>query len=100
MCWAYCVNSLQRNQPADYKSETGTVSHEPDLLSCEISLHIYVLIWEMNYCSSLSLRFRLAVSESPYLHVLMWGHQKNINRQINVGGMLEFHQLVFMVNLP
>ena len=23
-----------------------------------------------------------------------------MNRQINVGGMLEFHQLVFMVNLP
>ena len=50
MCWDNCVNSLQRNQPAGYESETGTVNHKPDLLSCEISLCIYVPIWQMNYC--------------------------------------------------
>ena len=26
--------------------------------------------------------------------------QKNINGQINVSGLLVFHQLIFMVNLP
>ena len=59
-----CVNSLdvQRNQPADYKSATRTVNHESDLLSCEISLRVDVLIWQMN-CLSPSLRFRLAISE-------------------------------------
>ena len=57
-----CVNSLQRNQPADYKSATGTVNHESDLLSCEISLLVYVLIWQLN-CLFLSLRFRLVISE-------------------------------------
>ena len=55
-----CVNSLQRNHPADYKSGTRTVNHESDLLSCEISLRVHVLIWQMN-CSSLSLRFHLAI---------------------------------------
>ena len=60
------LTAYKENQPADYKSETGTVNHEPDLLSREISLCIYVLILQMNYCLSLSLRFRLAVSESPY----------------------------------
>ena len=42
-----------------------TVNHEPDLLSCKISWRIYILIWQINYCASLSLRFRLAISESP-----------------------------------
>ena len=41
-----CVNSLQRNQPANHKSATGTVvNRKPDLPSCEISRSIYVLIW-------------------------------------------------------
>ena len=96
-----CVNSLQRNQPADYKSATGTVCHGPDLLSCEISLPIYALIWRMNYCSSLSLRFRMAISESPYFILACTdvGRLKNINGQISGSGMLVFHQLIFMVNL-
>ena len=62
-----CVNSLQRNQPADYKSTIRTVNQESDLLSCEISLRVYVLIWQMN-CLSLSLRFRLV---KPSFHMIV-----------------------------
>ena len=59
-----CVDSLERNQPANYKSAIGTVNHESDLLmNCEISLRVYVLIWQMNY-ASLSLQFRLAISDN------------------------------------
>ena len=57
-----CINSLQRNQPENYKYATGTVNHESDLLSCEISLGVHVLIRQIN-CSSLSLQFHLAISE-------------------------------------
>ena len=49
------LTAYKETSQQDYKSATGTVSHEPDLLSCEISLRIYVLIWQMNYCLSLSL---------------------------------------------
>ena len=55
-----CVNNLQGNLPADYKSATGTVNQETDLLSCGISLRVSVLIWKVN-CSSLSSRFRLTI---------------------------------------
>ena len=42
-------NCNDRNEPADYKScATGTVNHESNLLSCEISLQVvYVQIWQM-----------------------------------------------------
>ena len=66
-----CVNSSQRNQPAGYKSATRTVNHKSDLLSCEISLPVYVLIWQMN-CSSLSVGFRLAISEKPYFGMYVY----------------------------
>ena len=65
-----CVNSLQRNQPANYKSAIGTVNHESDLLSCEVSLGVHVLIWQIN-CSSLSLQFRLAISDNQWV-TLLW----------------------------
>ena len=43
-----------RNEPADYKSSaTRTVNHESNLLSCEISLHVYAQIWQMIYCFDL-----------------------------------------------
>ena len=61
-----CVNNLQRNQPADYKSAIGTVNQESDLLSCEISLRVYVLIWRRN-CLSLC-----AISSSNQRITLLW----------------------------
>ena len=46
-CQAWNCND--QNEPADYKSSaTGTVNHESNLLSCEISLQVvYVQIWQM-----------------------------------------------------
>ena len=42
-------NCNDRNEPADYKSSaTGTINHESNLLSCEISLQVvYTQIWQM-----------------------------------------------------
>ena len=42
-------NCNDQNEPADYKSSApGTVNHESNLLSCEISLQVvYVQIWQM-----------------------------------------------------
>ena len=45
---------------ADYKSSaTGTVNHESNLLSCEISLQVYAQIWQM-ICLYLRSGFRLS----------------------------------------
>ena len=43
-----CIDSSQRNQPAAYKSATGTVNHDSDLRACEISLPLYVLMWQIS----------------------------------------------------
>ena len=55
------MNRLQGNQPVDYKSVTGTVNHESNSLSCEISLQVYDPIWQMT-CSCLSSGFRLSIT--------------------------------------
>ena len=51
-----------------YKETSQQVTKLPPELSIrkESDLPSYVLIWQMNCCLSLSLRFRLAISELPY----------------------------------
>ena len=64
-----CVNTFQGNQPTDFKSATGTVNQESDLLSCGISLRVCVLIWQMN-CSSFRSRFRLTVLFLAHIYTI------------------------------
>ena len=55
---------IETSQLITYKSSaTGTVNHESNLLSCEISLQVYAQIWQM-ICLCLRLGFCLSTDRT------------------------------------
>ena len=49
--------TVQKETSQRIKTATGTVNHESDLLSCEISLPVHVLIWQMNCFSQFTISY-------------------------------------------